>query len=118
MWRMSTGWCRSTSSPVWRRRSRNWRKFSCISGLGASGAATKQQGGCAVNGGATCATSPARGERERRRRASGPLQSAPGRINETPEREESAVTKTMKALVLRRHGDLQDLEVVTDYPVP
>jgi NADPH:quinone reductase-like Zn-dependent oxidoreductase len=26
--------------------------------------------------------------------------------------------KTMKALVLRRHGDLQDLEVVTDYPVP
>src|SRR6266852_8111156 len=32
--------------------------------------------------------------------------------------EERAVTKTMKALVLRRHGDLQDLEVVTDYPVP
>jgi len=28
------------------------------------------------------------------------------------------VTKTMKALVLRRHGDLQDLEVVADYPVP
>src|SRR5689334_2484005 len=26
--------------------------------------------------------------------------------------------KTMKALVLRRHGDLQDLEVVNDYPVP
>jgi alcohol dehydrogenase len=25
---------------------------------------------------------------------------------------------TMKALVLRRHGDLQDLEVVSDYPVP
>src|ERR1700720_2915483 len=24
----------------------------------------------------------------------------------------------MKALVLRRHGDLQDLEVVTDHPVP
>src|SRR4029077_14236698 len=24
----------------------------------------------------------------------------------------------MKALVLRRHGDLQDLEVVSDYPVP
>ncbi|HEX4553744.1 MAG TPA: zinc-binding dehydrogenase, partial [Xanthobacteraceae bacterium] len=24
----------------------------------------------------------------------------------------------MKALVLRRHGDLQDLEVATDYPVP
>src|SRR5216683_4154736 len=32
--------------------------------------------------------------------------------------EDSAVTKTMKALVLRRHGDLQDLEVVTDYPTP
>src|SRR5947207_8654085 len=32
--------------------------------------------------------------------------------------EDSAVTKTMKALVLRRHGDLQDLDVVTDYPVP
>src|ERR1051326_7984995 len=26
--------------------------------------------------------------------------------------------KTMKAVVLRRHGDLQDLEVVSDYPVP
>jgi NADPH:quinone reductase-like Zn-dependent oxidoreductase len=26
--------------------------------------------------------------------------------------------KTMKALVLRRHGDLQDLEIVADYPVP
>jgi alcohol dehydrogenase len=32
--------------------------------------------------------------------------------------ENSHVTKTMKALVLRRHGDLQDLEVATDYPVP
>src|SRR5437016_10750790 len=32
--------------------------------------------------------------------------------------EDSAVTKTMKALVLRRHGDLQDLDVMTDYPVP
>src|SRR2546427_313646 len=30
MWRMSTGWCRSTSSPVCRRRSRNWRKLSGI----------------------------------------------------------------------------------------
>jgi len=28
------------------------------------------------------------------------------------------VTKTMKALVLRRHGDLQDLELVHDHPVP
>ena len=28
------------------------------------------------------------------------------------------MTKTMKALVLRRHGDLQDLDLVTDYPVP
>ena len=28
------------------------------------------------------------------------------------------MTKTMKALVLRRHGDLQDLEIATDYPVP
>jgi NADPH:quinone reductase-like Zn-dependent oxidoreductase len=26
--------------------------------------------------------------------------------------------KTMKALLLRRHGDLQDLDVVSDYPVP
>src|SRR4051812_32401235 len=26
--------------------------------------------------------------------------------------------KTMKALVMRRHGDLQDLEVVNDFPVP
>src|ERR1700760_4053461 len=26
--------------------------------------------------------------------------------------------KTMKALVLRRHGDLQDLEIATDYPLP
>ena len=28
------------------------------------------------------------------------------------------MTKTMKALVLRRHGDLQDLEIASDYPVP
>ena len=28
------------------------------------------------------------------------------------------MAKTMKALVLRRHGDLQDLEIVNDYPVP
>ena len=28
------------------------------------------------------------------------------------------MTKTMRALVLRRHGDLQDLEVASDYPVP
>ena len=28
------------------------------------------------------------------------------------------MAKTMKALVLRRHGDLQDLEIVDDYPVP
>src|SRR5499433_3679677 len=32
--------------------------------------------------------------------------------------EETLMAATMKALVLRRHGDLQDLEVVTDYPVP
>src|SRR5258706_9773363 len=32
--------------------------------------------------------------------------------------ENRHVAKTMKALVLRRHGDLQDLEVATDYPVP
>ncbi len=28
------------------------------------------------------------------------------------------MAKTMKALVLRRHGDLQDLEIAADYPVP
>ena len=28
------------------------------------------------------------------------------------------MAKTMKALVLRRHGDLQDLEIANDYPVP
>ena len=28
------------------------------------------------------------------------------------------MTKTMKALLLRRHGDLQDLELVHDHPVP
>src|SRR3979490_1205114 len=32
--------------------------------------------------------------------------------------ENTHVAKTMKALVLRQHGDLQDLEVATDYPVP
>src|SRR3979411_127509 len=32
--------------------------------------------------------------------------------------ENTHVAKTMKALVLRRHGDLQDLEVATEYPVP
>src|SRR5882672_161788 len=31
---------------------------------------------------------------------------------------EDVMTTTMRALVLRRHGDLQDLEVVSDYPVP
>src|SRR6202035_4825692 len=28
------------------------------------------------------------------------------------------LSKTMKALVLRKHGGLGDLEVVSDYPVP
>src|SRR5580704_2514185 len=38
----------------------------------------------------------------------------------TPERtrRSSVSGTTMKALVLRRHGGLSDLEVVTDYPVP
>src|SRR5690348_3846838 len=40
------------------------------------------------------------------------------RINEALRRGGARVAKTMKALVLRRHGDLQDLEVVSDYPVP
>jgi 2-desacetyl-2-hydroxyethyl bacteriochlorophyllide A dehydrogenase len=31
---------------------------------------------------------------------------------------EGLVTKTMKALVLRAHGQLEDLKLVTDYPVP
>ena len=32
--------------------------------------------------------------------------------------EEQVAGKTMKALVLRKHGTLDDLEVVTDHPVP
>jgi NADPH:quinone reductase-like Zn-dependent oxidoreductase len=32
--------------------------------------------------------------------------------------EEHVAGKTMKALVLRKHGGLADLEVVGDYPVP
>src|SRR5262249_7696443 len=46
------------------------------------------------------------------------LQSAPGRINQALGCGGTRVTETMKALLLRRHGDLQDLEVVSDYPVP
>src|SRR5215470_13449335 len=35
-----------------------------------------------------------------------------------PTRRTTVSGTTMKALVLRRHGGLADLEVVTDYPVP
>src|SRR5262249_49454808 len=95
MWRMSTGWCRSTSSPVCRRRSRNWRKFSCIEGL------RKRRGG---GGG--------RGLRY--------LDRARATIPGGKEEKDETVSgqKTMKALVLRKPGGLDELEVVTDHPLP
>src|SRR5262245_36074106 len=97
MWRMSTGWCRSTSSPFCRRRSRNWRKFSCM-----------MRSGCrreAVGGGC-CRSWP---------KLLRPV------ANDNPGGEGTETVsekKTMKALLLRKHGGLEELEVVSDYPVP
>src|SRR5262245_36421080 len=92
MWRMSTGWCRSTSSPVCRRRSRNWRKFSCIEAL-----------------------------RKRREVVGGRGLSYLDRHRTTIQAAKDETVsgqKTMKALVLRKHGGLDELEVVTDHPLP
>src|SRR5215471_17334570 len=60
---------------------------------------------------------PPPGEGEARQ-APCPLQCSSCQINEALPCGGTRVTKTMRALVLRRHGDLQDLEVVSDYPVP
>src|SRR6516162_133186 len=92
MWRMSTGWCRSTSSPVCRRRSRNWRKFSCIEAL-----------------------------RKRREVVGGRGVSYLDRQRTTiraAKDETVSGKKTMKALVLRKHGGLDELAVVSDHPLP
>jgi NADPH:quinone reductase-like Zn-dependent oxidoreductase len=43
--------------------------------------------------------------------------SQPGCTHESKKRND-AVSGTMKALVLQRHGGLQDLELVTNYPIP
>src|SRR5712691_4463975 len=91
MWRISTAWCKSISSPACRSRSRNWRKFSFISK--ASGPA----GGCW-------------------RAASRLLR--PDRDSNPDGEAIGVAAKTMKALVLKKHGTLDDLEVVTDKPVP
>src|SRR6266849_8781980 len=92
MWRMSTGWCRSTSSPVCRRRSRNWRKFSCIEAL-----------------------------RKRREVVGGRGVSYLDRHRTTIQAAKDETVsgkKTMKALVLRKHGGLDELAVVSDHPLP
>src|SRR6516225_1331079 len=92
MWRMSTGWCRSTSSPVCRRRSRNWRKFSCIEAL-----------------------------RKRREVVGGRDVSYLDRQRTTIQAAKDETVsgkKTMKALVLRKHGGLDELAVVNDHPLP
>src|SRR5262244_1591232 len=92
MWRMSTGWCRSTSSPVCRRRSRNWRKFSCIEAL-----------------------------RKRREVVGGRDVSYLDRHRTTIQAakdETVSGNKTMRALLLRKHGGLEELAVVSDHPVP
>src|SRR6516162_5742511 len=90
---MSTGWCRSTSSPLWRRRSRNWRKFSCIEAL--------------------------------RKRARGCWRACPKLLRPASDhnpggkgRDTVSGGKTMKALVLRKHGGLDELKVVSDHPLP
>src|SRR5262249_967391 len=92
MWRMSTGWWRSTSSPVCRRRSRNWRKFSCIEAL-----------------------------RKRREVVGGRGVSYLDRQRTTIQAAKDETVsdkKTMKALVLRKHGGLDELAVVSDHPLP
>src|SRR5690242_14667467 len=91
MCRMSTAWCRSTNSPRCRSRSRNWRKFSFIS---------------TASGSERVVVDGVVGKLLRLG-----LFSNPGG-------EGADVTKTMKALVLRKHGTLGDLEVVGDYPRP
>src|SRR5215475_11344556 len=93
MWRMSTGWCRSTSSPVCRRRSRNWRKFSCIEAL---------RKGREVVGGRGLSYL------DRHRTT---IQTGKGQ-------DKVSGQKTMKALVLRKHGGLDELKVVSDHPLP
>src|SRR5262252_7839485 len=80
------------SSPVCRRRSRNWRKFSCIEAL---------RHEREVVGG--------RGLSYLDRRAI-TIQAAKD--------EPVNGKKTMKALVLRKHGGLEDLAVINDYPMP
>src|SRR5262249_47850911 len=92
MWRMSTGWCRSTSAPVCRRRSRNWRKFSCIEAL-----------------------------RKRREVVGGRGVSYLDRQRTTIQAAKDETVsgkKTMKALVLRKHGGLDELAGVNDHPLP
>src|SRR5262249_53881092 len=92
MWRMSPGRWQSASSPVCRRRSRNWRKFSCIEAL-----------------------------RKRREVVGGRGLSYLDRHRTTIQAAKDETVsgqKTMKALVLRKHGGLDELEVVTDHPLP
>src|SRR6266566_5959975 len=93
MWRMSTGWCRSTSSPVCRRRSRNWRKLSCIEALRKRREVVGGRGLSYLD----------------RHRTT--IQAAKGR-------DTVSGKKTMKALVLRKHGGLDELAVVSDHPLP
>src|SRR5215472_6850955 len=80
------------SSPVCRRRSRNWRKFSCIEAL-----------------------------RHEREVVGGPDLSYLDRRAITIQATKDGPVSgkdTMRALLLRKHGGLDDLVVVNDYPMP
>src|SRR6478672_2013257 len=117
MWRMSTAWCRSTSSPACRNRSRNWRKFSFMgSPAGVWGQGAKLPGG----GGLRQSFRSSLVRQSALILAVGRWLTKPSALG-TMEREileDHVAGKTMKALVLRKHGGLGDLEVVGDYPVP
>src|SRR5262245_66594250 len=95
MWRMSTAWCRSTSSPVCRSRSRNWRKFSCIY------------------------DSPQPEGESCWRAFAKLLRLVPGGNNDGRGRTIKVnANRTMKALVLRKHGGPEDVDVVDDHRWP
>src|SRR5262245_62997479 len=88
---MSTGWRKSMSSPPCRRRSRNWRKISCIEAL-RTREVVGEVGLSYLDHHLTT------------------IQAARGEL--------VSGNKTMKALLLRKHGGLDELAVVNDHPIP